>query len=211
MNQRTDTDFLASLFCAIENDIQHVGLHFAAGLDLNFTQLSRQYQFRCGYDKCNNVSVLQNVVDIFMEEYNLMLVLKAFGYGSNRGGEEPETTISSTKSSTSSSSQQKTNTVQSNTDTTSVTTTARTTATTSVTTSVITTARTTATISVTTTATTTATTSVRMTVTNSYINKTITTIGGTTTKANNGMHVQSTNAIIYVGLITFMSRLIVLA
>jgi len=174
--------------------------NFVIIFDLQFEKIDFKLLFRCEYDECNDKSTVENAIKIFKEEYDPESVLKRFGYKSEDGGEEQGTTFSTTEPLISSSSQPKTNSIKSTSVPTWITTSVTTSATTMVTASVSTTARTTVTTS--------ATTTVQSTsITNSYINKTVTTIGGTTIKANNGMHLQSTNAIIYATLITFMSRL----
>jgi hypothetical protein len=147
-----------SQFCADDDETELVGLHFKLDFDINFENINFELLFYCEYDQCNNENNINEVVTIFNEEYDKESVLKKFGYKSESGGEEPETTNSSTKSSISSSSQQPTNSVKST------------------------------------------------TVTNPNINNTI-----ATTKTNNGLPIKSTNTIIYVALITFMSRFIFLA
>jgi hypothetical protein len=211
-----------SQFCADNDETELVGLYFTLYFDVNFENINLALVLYCEYDKCNNETVVDQLVKIFDEEYDKESVLEMFGYKSEGGGEEPETTNSPTKSSISSSSQQTTNSIKSTTvansdqsttvtgpvHSTSVTNPVQlTTVTNSVKSTMVTgPVQTTSVTNPVQSAT--VTNSVQSTTATNPNNDTLTT---KTTKTNNGLHIQSTNAIIYVALIAFMSRFIFLA
>jgi hypothetical protein len=201
-----------SQFCSDEDDIRTPRLQFTYKFDLDFIYIDWYYQFHCNYDECNNELNVNNTINTFQKAYNILSILKVFGYKDDGEGKETGATSTSIKTSYS---QQPTNSVRSSTITNPVasTTVTNPVASTTVTNPVASTTITNPVASTTITnpvASTTITNPVASTTgTNPVASTTITNpatksnINGTdtTTKANHGLHLQSGNTITYITLI----------
>ncbi len=84
-------------FCA-PNGIKLTGLWFTMEFDLTFQFFSWEYKFGCNYDNCNNATIVDHVITIFHEAYDLQSIGRVFGYKNNGEVTEQTTTATSTKS-----------------------------------------------------------------------------------------------------------------
>jgi hypothetical protein len=143
--------------CQDGDDIQRLGFNFTGTFDLNSDNIFFKHNFRCNYNKCNDKHLVNNLLQLFYEEYKIKSFLTMFG---DTIENEEETTTDSTQSSMFSTSQEQTNSITST------------------------------------------------SITNSHMNQSVKRPCEPTTQANNGLHLQSANAIV---LMIFLSRFIFLA
>lgn len=86
---------IGSSSCENKTSVPEAALRFILTFDINSYDQSVNYEFDCNYDNCNNESIWREAISIFHQKYNILSILKVFGY------EEEETTVAPTKSSTS--------------------------------------------------------------------------------------------------------------
>ena len=91
-----DEGLVRDTHCGHRNSLPVPGLLFVLQFNMDFTNIVRMYLFRCEYDNCNNVSILQLVLNNFHEQYDILSILTVFGY--EQKGTEQETTNTLTKS-----------------------------------------------------------------------------------------------------------------
>ena len=91
-------EIFVSQDCADDGDTRPIGLYFTLTLNSDTDDIVGRCTFVCNYDKCNDASIMEQVVEIFDQEYNIVEVLKVFGYDEDDA--KNKTTIISTMIST---------------------------------------------------------------------------------------------------------------